>query len=151
MRDGPSRFSGSISFADWGDFVNRYFIVAVTGDPRTRYDPIGSTGTITVTDADNTANSAVFEWDFFSDTRITNGYQYAMRIRALDSETQTSAPTSGTLDIVITDDGDPRSAKQIQIDTNQIQDKTQTFRITTNTAVNTLEQVSVFALSLIHI
>ena len=145
LRESPSTFGSSFNFTSWGDFVNRFFIIAVTGSGLDRYEPIGSAGTITVTDADNTANFATFEWRNWFSRRITNGWQYDMNIRALASETQTAAPTSGALDIVITDDGDPRTAKQIQIHTNQIQDLTQTFRLTTNTATDTLIQVSEFA------
>ena len=47
--------------------------------------------------------------------------------------------------MIITDDGIQVPGKQIQLHTNQTNDLLQNFSITANTAINTFEQISEFA------
>ena len=139
LRTGSSSLSTSVTYTDWGTFVNNWF--HYRHHDTERFEPQGTSGTITITDGADDTNFATFDWNDV--VQLTNGT--ALSIRALDFESQLPAPTSGTLHITITDGGNPIPAKQIQIHTNQTVDLNQSFRLTPNTATNTVSQISEFA------
>ena len=119
----------------WGSFVNEWFWF--TGD----YRPQGTSGTIQLILHGAVTNNATFEWSAI--TQLSNGT--ALFIRALDSESGTPPALGGTFTANLTDDGNPIAGKQILLHTNQIQDITQMFRITANTATNIFNQIEEFA------
>ena len=121
----------------WGSFVNRWFWF--TGE----YIPEGTSGTVQLIVHDAVTNNATFEWNAI--TQLSNGNGTALRIRALDSESGTPPTIGGTFTVNLTDDGVQVPGKQIQLHTNQTNDLLQTFSITANTAINTFEQISEFA------
>ena len=131
------------AFEFWADFVNRWFWF--TGD----CEPEGTSGTITITDSGQVTNRATFDWNAINRfTRTTAGGVTfpvtALFIRADDA--QSGAPlASAVFSLALTDDGSPVAGKQILLHTNQTQDITQMFRITTNTATNTMNQIEEFA------
>ena len=131
-------------FEFWADFVNSWFWF--TGD----YEPEGTSGTITITDSNQVTNRANFDWnDINRFTRTTAGGVTfpvtALRISA-DNVPSSGAPLAGaTFSLAITDDGVQVPAKQIELHTNQTNDLMQTFGITPNTAINTISQISEFA------
>ena len=94
-------------------------------------------------------NRATFDWNAinrFTRTSV-DGVTFpvtALFIRADDA--QSGAPLGDAVfSLALTDDGNPVAGKQILLHTNQTQDITQMFRITTNTATNTMNQIEEFA------
>ena len=121
LRQGSSSSSTSQNYTDWGTFVNNWF--HYRHHDTDRFEPQGTSGTITITDGTNDTNFATFDWDDI--VQLTNGT--ALQIRALDFESQLAAPQDGTLHITITDGGNPIPAKLIQLHTNQTVDLNQNF------------------------
>ena len=138
LRDGDQVNSSTIEFEFWGDFVNRWFWF--TGE----YEPEGTSGTITITEHGAVTNRGVLEWSAI--TYIASRNATALFIRADDDDLSSgNPPTAGQVTVTITDDGSPVAGKQILLHTNQTQDITQMFRITVNTATNTMNQIEEFA------
>ena len=143
LRDANAPTSFTINPGFWGTFINNWFWF--TGD----YEPEGTSGTVTINDHNAPTNRATFDWnDINQFTRTSDdGVTFtvtALRIRALNSESG-DPPADGTVTVAITDGGSPVAGKQILLHTNQTQDLTQMFRITTNTATNTMNQIEEFA------
>ena len=145
LRQGSTPGSPTVpAFDNWADFVNDWFWF--TGD----YEPEGTSGTITITDSDQVTNRANFDWsgiNRFTRTSV-DGVTFpvtAIFIRA-DNVPSSGAPLAGaTFSLALTDDGIQVPAKQIELHTNQTNDLMQTFGITPNTAINTISQISEFA------
>ena len=134
--DQPGIF-GIEDITGWGSFVNRWFWF--TGE----YIPEGTSGTVQLIVHDAVTNNATFEWNAI--TQLSNGNGVALSISSLDSQSGAPPALGGTFTANLTDDGDPIAGKQILLHTNQIQDITQMFRITTNTATNVFSQIEEFA------
>ena len=145
LRQGGTPGSPTVpAFEFWADFVNRWFWF--TGE----YIPEGTSGTITITDSGQVTNRATFDWNAINRfTRTTAGgvtFPVTTLFISADDVPSSGAPlASAVFSLALTDDGNPVAGKQILLHTNQTQDITQMFRITTNTAINTMNQIEEFA------